>query len=68
VIGSDGILYGVYESLDIAPIPITPPKGSMEWSTEVKAPKDVKGFYILLSVETNKPRTYKSYVLDITDK
>jgi hypothetical protein len=68
VIGADGILYGVYESLDIAPIPITPPKGNMQWTTEVKVPQDVKGLYILLSVETNKPRTYKSYVLDITDK
>jgi hypothetical protein len=68
VIGADGILYGVYESLDIAPIPITPPKGNMQWTTGVKVPQDVKGLHILLSVETNKPRTYKSYVLDITDK
>ena len=43
VIGADGILYGVYESLDIAPIPITPPKGNMQWTTEVKVPQDVKG-------------------------
>ena len=68
VIGSDGILYGAYESLDIAPIPITPPKGNMQWETSVKVPADVKGLFILLSVETNKPRTYKSYVVDITDK
>ncbi len=68
VIGSDGILYGGYESLDIAPIPITPPKGNMQWETSVKVPADVKGLFILLSVETNKPRTYKSYVVDITDK
>jgi hypothetical protein len=68
VIGSDGILYGAYESQDIAPLDITPPKGTMEWETSVKVPVGGKGFYILLSVETNKPRTYKSYVVDITDK
>jgi hypothetical protein len=68
VIGSDGILYGAYESQDIAPLDITPPKGTMEWETSVKVPADVKGLYMLLSVETNKPRTYKSYVVDITEK
>ncbi len=39
VIGSDGILYGAYESLDIAPIPITPPKGNMQWETSIKVPR-----------------------------
>jgi hypothetical protein len=68
VIGSDGILYGVYESLDIAEIPITPPKGNAEWKTVVVAPKDVNSFYILLSVESKKPRTYVNYAVDITDK
>jgi hypothetical protein len=68
VIGSDGIIYGVYETLDIAPIPITPPNEKVEWTTDVAVPADVKGFYILLSVESNKPRTYINYALDITDK
>jgi hypothetical protein len=68
VIGADGIIYGVYETLDIQPIPITPAKESVEWTTEVKAPQDVSGFYILLSVETGKPRSYANYVLDISDK
>ncbi len=68
VIGSDGILYGPYESLDIAEIPITPPGENAEWNTMVAVPKDVKGFYILLSVESKKPRTYINYVLDISDK
>lgn len=68
VIGSDGIIYGPYESLDIVPIPITPANGNMEWTTEVVVPKDVKGFYILLGVESNGPRNYKFYVLDISDK
>lgn len=68
VVGADGVIYGLYETLDIAPIPITPPNEKVEWTTEVQVPEDVKGFYILLSVESNKPRTYRNYALDITDK
>ncbi len=68
VIGADGIIYGNYETLDIVPVPITPAKENMEWTTEVVVPEDVSGLYILLSVESNKPRTYINYVLDITDK
>lgn len=68
VIGTDGIIYGVYETIDIAPIDITPPNENMQWTTDVPVPADVKGLYILLSVESNKPRTYKNYALDISDK
>ena len=68
VIGSDGILYGIYETIDLAPIPITPSKASVEWTTDVNVPNTAAGFYILLSVESNKPRTYINYVLDVTDK
>ena len=68
VIGSDGIIYGVYETLDIAEIPLTPPNENAQWTTEVAVPQDVNGFYILLSVESNKPRTYINYVVDISDK
>jgi len=68
VIGADGIIYGLYETLDMAPIPITPANEKVEWTTEVAVPEDVTGFYVLLSVESNKPRTYLNYALDITDK
>lgn len=68
VIGSDGVIYGLYESLDIVPIPITPANENMEWTTEVVVPQDVKGFYILLGVESKGPRNYAFYVLDISDK
>jgi hypothetical protein len=68
VIGSDGVLYGFYESLDIVPIPITPANENMQWPTEVVVPKDVTGLYILLGVESKKPRTYVFYVIDISDK
>jgi len=68
VIGTDGIIYGFYESLDIVDIPLTSPNTDTQWTTEVAVPKDVNGFYILLSVESNKPRTYINYALDISDK
>jgi hypothetical protein len=66
VIGADGILYGFYESLDIVPIPLTPANEKMEWTTDVAVPQDVEGCYILLSVESKKPRTYVNYALDIS--
>jgi hypothetical protein len=68
VIGTDGIIYGTYETIDMAPIDITPPNANMEWTTEVAAPADVQGFYVLLSVESKKPRTYVNYLLDISDR
>jgi hypothetical protein len=40
----------------------------VDWTTDVVVPRDEKGFYILLSVESKKPRTYLNYVLDISDK
>jgi hypothetical protein len=68
VIGSDGVIYGYYESLDIVPIPITPSNENMEWSTEVAVSPDAGGFYILLGVESKGPRKYVFYVLDISDQ
>jgi predicted small secreted protein len=68
VIGSDGIIYGVYEILDIAPVPLTPANENIQWETEVAVPQDIKDCYILLSVESKKPRTYLNYAIDITDK
>jgi hypothetical protein len=68
VIGSDGVIYGLYESLDIVPIPMTPANENMEWATEVVVPQDVNWFYILLGVESKGPRNYAFYVLDISDK
>jgi len=68
VIGADGIIYGPYETIDIPSIPITPAGGKVDWTTEVVVPPDGSGFYILLSVESKKPRTYLNYVIDISDK
>jgi len=68
VVGEDGIIYGVYETFDIPAVPLTPAQGSIEWTTEVAVPDDISGLYILLSVESKKPRTYSNYALDITDR
>lgn len=68
VIGTDGILYGYYETPDIVSVPITPAAGQAEWTTGVAVPQDAKGFYIMLSVETGKARLFANYALDITDK
>jgi len=68
VIGEDGIIYGVYESPDLTSVPITPAGDKAEWTTEVAVPSDVKGFYILLSVESKKQRLFVNYAVDISDK
>jgi len=68
VIGEDGIIYGVYVTWDLPDVPLTSAGGSATWTTEVAVPEDVGGLYILLGVESNKPKTYVFYVLDITDK
>jgi hypothetical protein len=68
VIGEDGILYGIYQSPDRATSPTAPAKGDAEWTTGVAVPKDVKGLYILMSVESKKLRLFVNYAVDITDK
>jgi hypothetical protein len=47
--------------------PLTSPGKTTEWTTMVNAPQDVKGFYIMVSVETGT-RLFTNYVIDITDK
>lgn len=68
IIGADGILYGIYETPDIVSVPVAGAGKTAEWTTDVTVPKDVKGLYILLSVESGKQRLYANYALDITDK
>jgi hypothetical protein len=68
VIGEDGIIYGIFKIMDLESPPVTPAGGTVDWTTELTVPKDVKGFYILLSVESKKQRLYVNYALDITDK
>jgi hypothetical protein len=68
VIGQDGIIYGVYKTLDMPEVPLTSAQASVEWTTAVAVPQDVDGLYILLSVESKKPRTYVNYAIDITER
>jgi hypothetical protein len=67
VIGDDGILYGYYETPDIVDAPITPSGDMADWTTEVAVPEDVRGFYMMLSVESGKARLFENYAIDITD-
>ncbi len=68
VIGSDGIIYGFYESPHLADTPITPAGEHADWSTTVAVPKDVTGLYVLVSVESKAQKNFVSHALDITDK
>ena len=68
VIGEDGILYGFYETPDIVSVPITPAGEKAEWQTEVAIPQNIKGVYVMLSVETGKARLFANYAVDISDK
>ncbi len=68
VIGEDGILYGFFQIMDLVSVPITPAAGTTEWNTEIAVPADVKGFYILLSVESKQMRFYVNHAIDISDR
>jgi len=68
VIGEDGIIYGIYKIMDMVSAPVTPSEGEAEWTTAITVPQDVKGFYILLSVESKKQRLYVNYTLDIINE
>jgi hypothetical protein len=68
VIGSDGIIYGFYESPHLADTPITPAGEKADWTTVLAVPKDVTGLYVLVSVEAKQQKNFVSHVIDITDK
>jgi len=68
VIGDDGVIYGFYESPDLADAPISPAGDMAEWKTDVTVPNTIKGLYILVQVESKQVRNFVSHVIDITDK
>jgi len=68
IIGPDGIIYGPFEIMDIASVPLTPTGGTIDWTTDVVAPNDVGGYYILLSVESKQTRLYVNYAVDISNE
>ena len=47
---------------------MTPPGDVADWTTEVAVPAEVTGFYIMLSVESKKQRTFVNYAIDISDR
>jgi hypothetical protein len=68
VVGSDGVIYGFYESPHLADAPISPAGGSATWTTKVAVPKDDTGLYILVMVESEQQKNFISHAIDITDK
>lgn len=68
VIGADGTIYGLYESPDIASVPMAGAGKTPEWTTEVAVPKDASDLYILFSVESGKQRLFANYAIDVTRK
>lgn len=68
VVGTDGIIYGLYESPHLTDAPITPSGQTAQWTTNVAVPADASGLYILVSVESKQQRLFISHVIDITDK
>lgn len=67
VIGSDGIIYGYYEIMDLASTPLTPAGGSVNWITKAAVPSEVENCYILLSVESKNMRLYVNYAVELSD-
>jgi hypothetical protein len=49
-------------------VPITPAGDKAEWTTETVVPQDVKGLYLVLSVESGKARLFANYAVDVTDR
>ena len=67
VIGSDGILYGLYRAPHLVDTPITLANDSAEWTTSVQVPAEVTGLYALPGVESKQQKNYVSHVIDITE-
>ena len=66
MLGSDGVIYGFYESPHLADTPITPAGQSAHWTTKAPAPKEVVGLYVLVMVESKQQKTFVSHAIDIT--
>jgi hypothetical protein len=67
-IGSDGVLYGFYESPHLADTPLTPAGGKADWTTTVTVPADVTGLYVLASVESKQQKNFSGHAIDITSQ
>jgi hypothetical protein len=68
VVGSDGVIYGLYESPHLADTPITPAGESADWTTKVAVPKDDTKLYVMVSVESKQQKNFVSHAIDITNE
>ena len=68
VIGSDGILYGLYRAPHLVDTPITLANDSAEWTTTVAVPADVTGLYVLPGVESKQQKNYVSHIIAIPEE
>jgi hypothetical protein len=68
VIGSDGILYGLYRAPHLVDTPITLANDSAEWTTSVAVPADVQDLYTLPAVESKQQKNYVSHLIDISEE
>jgi hypothetical protein len=68
VIGSDGILYGLYRAPHLVDTPITLANDSAEWTTTVAVPADVQDLYTLPAVESKQQKNYVSHLIDISEE
>jgi len=66
VVGDDGVVYGTWQSPDLASVPVTPPGETSEWTTSLAVPGDVGNLHLLLSVENGKQRLFSNHLLDLT--
>ncbi len=64
VIGSDGIVYGLYRAPHLVDTPITLANSTAEWTTSVAVPADVQGLYALPAVESKQQKNYVSHAID----
>jgi len=68
VVGTDGVIYGFYQSPTLTDAPIAPGGQSAKWTTTVAVPQADTGLYILASVESKQQKTFVNHAIDITDK
>ena len=68
VIGSDGILHGLYRAPHLVDTPITLANASAEWTTTVAVPEDVTDLFVLPSVESKQQKNYVSHAIDLSEE
>ncbi len=68
VIGSDGIVYGLYRAPHLVDTPITLANDSADWTTSVTVPADVVDLYAMPAVESKQQKNYVSHLVDLSEE